>query len=86
MSPDLSAIPCAMDTASSPLDLPESIVEYPVQQHPAQADLQFFGIEVGVPFALGPVIVVEHTDEVEAQVFDILRSGVDRWFLDGACR
>jgi hypothetical protein len=86
MSPGRSAIPCAIETASSPdtalaLDLPHAAVEHAVQHHPAKGDLQLARVEVGCPGAYGLVVVVEYTDEAGTQELDIARTRVYRWFV-----
>ncbi len=52
--------------AALALDLPHALVEYAVEHHPAQSDLQLARIEIGRPGAYGLVFVIEDTNETGA--------------------
>ena len=53
-----------------------AIVEDAREQHVPQPDLQVRGIEVRVPGADGPVLVVEHAHQVDRQVADVAHARV----------
>jgi hypothetical protein len=72
--------------AALALNLPHALVEYAIQEHPAQRDLQFSGVKVGVPRALCLVIIVEDSHEAGTQVFNVTGPRVDRRFVDAARR
>ncbi len=63
-----------------------SIIEQPRQQHVAQPDLQFRGIQMRVPRPHGFAAIVEDAHQIERQRADVARSGVDVGSCHGARR
>jgi len=86
MSPGRSAMHCATDTASfaqranverdftGALIALHSIVVQARQQHVAQADLQFRGIEVRMPRPHRIAGIVEYAHQIERQSTDVART------------